>query len=43
VTGEIYEHLCVTLIETLLAFLIGTVFGVIVGLWQPRASDTEHT
>jgi NitT/TauT family transport system permease protein len=37
VTGEIYEHLWVTLIETLLAFLIGTVFGVIVGLWLALA------
>src|SRR5882672_6347020 len=31
-TGEIYEHLWVTLVETLLAFLIGTVFGVVFGL-----------
>jgi len=37
VSGEIYEHLWVTLIETLLAFLIGTVFGVIVGLWLALA------
>src|SRR6267142_1978683 len=36
-TGEIYEHLWVTLIETLLAFLIGTVFGVVVGLWLALA------
>jgi NitT/TauT family transport system permease protein len=32
-TGEIYEHLGVTLVETLLAFLIGTVLGVAIGLW----------
>jgi len=36
-TGEIYEHLWVTLVETLLAFLIGTVFGVVVGLWLALA------
>jgi NitT/TauT family transport system permease protein len=32
-SGDIYEHLWVTLIETLLAFFIGTVFGVATGLW----------
>src|SRR3989442_10996977 len=32
-SGEIYEHLWVTLVETLLAFLIGTVSGVAIGLW----------
>jgi sulfonate transport system permease protein len=37
VSGEIYEHLWVTLLETLLAFLIGTVFGVVVGLWLALA------
>src|SRR5258708_28589170 len=37
VSGEIYEHLWVTLVETLLAFLIGTGFGAIVGLWLPPA------
>src|SRR5882762_12011977 len=37
VSGEIYGHLWVTLVETLLAFLIGTVFGVIVGLWLALA------
>jgi sulfonate transport system permease protein len=36
-SGEIYGHLGVTLVETLLAFLIGTVFGVIVGLWLALA------
>jgi NitT/TauT family transport system permease protein len=41
VFGEIYEHLWVTLVETLLAFLIGTVSGVVIGLWlalSPTAS-----
>src|SRR5438445_7883161 len=40
-SGEIYEHLWVTLVETLLAFLIGTVSGVAIGLWlalSPTAS-----
>jgi NitT/TauT family transport system permease protein len=32
-SGEIYRHLWVTLIETLLAFLIGTVSGLVVGIW----------
>jgi len=40
-SGEIYVHLWVTLVETLLAFAIGTVLGVIFGLWlalSPTAS-----
>lgn len=40
-SGEIYGHLWVTLVETLLAFLIGTVSGVAIGLWlalSPTAS-----
>ena len=32
-SGEIYAHLWVTLVETLLAFVIGTAFGVAIGLW----------
>lgn len=31
--GDIYPHLWVTLIETVLAFVIGTVTGLAVGLW----------
>jgi sulfonate transport system permease protein len=41
VSGEIYGHLWVTLVETLLAFLIGTLLGVAFGLWlalSPTAS-----
>jgi NitT/TauT family transport system permease protein len=41
VSGDIYPHLWVTLVETLLAFLIGTGFGVVIGLWlalSPMAS-----
>src|SRR3979490_383610 len=34
-SGEIYEHLWVTLVETLLAFFFGTVSGVAIGLWLP--------
>lgn len=33
VGGEIYRHLGVTLYETVLAFVIGTVAGLAVGLW----------
>ena len=32
-SGAIYEHLWVTLVETALAFVIGTVSGLAVGLW----------
>lgn len=32
-SGSIYEHLWVTLWETMLAFAIGTVSGLIIGLW----------
>jgi NitT/TauT family transport system permease protein len=41
VDGDIYRHLGVTLIETLLAFAIGTALGLLVGLWlalSPRAA-----
>lgn len=39
--GDIYRHLWVTLLETMLAFVIGTVLGLGVGLWlalSPTAS-----
>ncbi len=32
-SGEIYPHLWVTLVETALAFLVGTVLGMSMGLW----------
>src|SRR5262245_23092620 len=32
-SGSIYPHLWVTLIETLLAFVVGTVLGLGMGLW----------
>ena len=32
-SGKIYPHLAVTLVETVLAFFIGTVLGVAAGLW----------
>lgn len=41
-TGEILPHLAVTLIETLLAFAIGTAAGLAVGVWlalSSKASD----
>src|ERR671939_1315135 len=40
-SGTIYAHLWVTLLETVLAFLIGTILGLAVGLWlalSPTAS-----
>src|SRR2546425_6200562 len=40
-SGTIYPHLWVTLLETLLAFVIGTALGLVVGLWlalSPTAS-----
>ena len=36
-SGDIYRHLWVTLIETLLAFVIGTVSGVLIGIWLALA------
>lgn len=33
IDADIYRHLWVTLLETLMAFVIGTVSGLIVGLW----------
>ena len=41
VSGDIYQHLWVTLVETLLAFLIGTAFGVAVGLWLALSPMTS--
>ena len=40
-TADLYRHLWVTTIETLLAFVIGTVGGIAIGFWlglAPRAS-----
>jgi NitT/TauT family transport system permease protein len=42
ITGKIYRHLGITLIETVLAFGIGKVLGLAVGLWlalSPIASS----
>ena len=42
--GSIYLHLGVTLFETLLAFVIGTLLGLVMGLWlalAPTASTPE--
>jgi NitT/TauT family transport system permease protein len=41
VSGEIYRHLWVTLVETLLAFLIGTVSGVAIGIWLALAPSAS--
>ncbi|TAN12897.1 MAG: ABC transporter permease [Burkholderiaceae bacterium] len=37
VNADIYPHLWVTLVETLLAFVIGTLAGIAVGLWLALA------
>ncbi len=40
-TGEVYRHLWITLTETVLAFLSGTIAGIALGLWlalSPTAS-----
>lgn len=40
-TGVIWKHLWVTLIESILAFVLGSVAGVLVGFWfarQPRTA-----
>src|SRR5262249_46922063 len=42
ISGKIYAHLGVTLLETVLAFAIGTVLGLGIGLWlalTPIASN----
>ena len=42
VSGVIWKHLWVTLIEAILAFAIGSIGGVLVGFWfarQPRTAD----
>src|ERR1700712_4428854 len=41
-SGTIYPHLAITLLETMLAFIGGTLLGLIAGLWlglQPTTSD----
>ena len=41
VRGTIWKHLCITLLESALAFTIGSVAGVLVGFWfarQPRVA-----
>jgi len=32
-SGKIYPHLAITLIETLLAFAVGSLLGLLIGLW----------
>lgn len=41
-TGEIYVHLGVTLLETILAFLIGTSLGLGAGLWLALSPMTSE-
>ena len=40
-SGKIYSHLWITLVETVLAFGVGTLLGLVIGLWlalSPMAS-----
>jgi len=40
-SGKIYAHLWITLVETVLAFVFGTILGLVIGLWlalSPMAS-----
>lgn len=39
-SGVIWRHLYVTALETVLAFVIGAVFGIIVGFWFARRALT---
>src|SRR5438552_18217276 len=41
VEGTIWKHLWITLVESVLAFVIGSVAGVLIGFWfaqQPRVA-----
>jgi NitT/TauT family transport system permease protein len=40
-SGTIYPHLWVTLVETALAFVVGTVLGLVVGLWLALSSTAS--
>ncbi|MGD2140431.1 MAG: ABC transporter permease [Burkholderiales bacterium] len=42
VDGIIYKHLAVTLVETMLAFVIGTVAGLLVGLWLALSNTASR-
>jgi len=39
--GEIYRHLWVTLLETMLAFFAGTASGIVVGIWLALAPSAS--
>ena len=39
--GDIYRHLWVTLVETMLAFLVGTALGVVIGIWLALAPSAS--
>jgi NitT/TauT family transport system permease protein len=40
VSGEIWQHLAVTIAETLMAFVVGTVTGVAAGMWLGLSNHT---
>ena len=39
--GDIYRHLWVTLLETMLAFIAGTVSGIVIGIWLALAPSAS--
>ena len=46
VEGTIWKHLWITLVESVLAFVIGSVAGVLIGFWfaqQPRVAAVFDT
>jgi NitT/TauT family transport system permease protein len=42
ISGKIYAHLGVTLVETVLAFATGTVLGLAIGLWLALAPTASN-
>lgn len=36
-TGFIYQHLFITVLEAVLAFLVGSVLGILIGFWLARS------
>lgn len=42
VSGSVWKHLYITLLETALAFLIGALGGVVIGFWFARKDIVAH-
>lgn len=43
VSGSIYQHLLVTVIEAVLAFVVGSALGILVGFWLARSPLASAT